>query len=39
MLLVFKVTRKNKYAVQASTLLLQNHFVFTERMRQQLLYS
>ena len=39
MLLVFKVTRKNKYAVQASTLLLQNHFIFTERMRQQLLYS
>ena len=39
MLLVFEVTRKNKYAVQASTLLLQNHFIFTERMRQQLLHS
>lgn len=38
MLLIFRVTNKRKYAIQAATLLLQN-YVFTERMRNQLLYS
>lgn len=39
MLLIFRVTNKRKYAIQAATLLLQNYYVFTERMRNQLLYS
>ena len=39
MLLLFKMTNKRKYAIQASTLLLQYQFIFTERMRNQLLWS
>lgn len=39
MLLLFKMTNKRKYSIQASTLLLQYHFIFTERMRNQLLWS
>lgn len=39
MLLIFKATDKRKYAIQASTLLFQHHYIFTERMRSQLLWS
>jgi L1 cell adhesion molecule like protein len=39
LLLVFKATNKNKYAAQAATLLLQYNYVFTERMKNQLLWS
>lgn len=39
LLLVFKATNKRKYAVQAATLLIQYHFIFTERMKQQLMWS
>lgn len=38
-LLIFKATNKRKYAIQASTLLFQYYFIFSERMRQQLLWS
>ena len=37
MFLVFKVTDKRKYAIQAFNMLAQYHFLFTERMRHQLL--
>ena len=39
MLLIFKVTDKRKYSIQAATLLLQHEFLFTERLREQLLWS
>ena len=39
MLLLFKMTNKRKYSIQASILLLQYEFIFTERMRNQLLWS
>lgn len=38
-LLTFKATNKRKYAIQASTLLLQYYFIFSERMKKQLLWS
>jgi L1 cell adhesion molecule like protein len=39
MLLLFKAKAKRKYAVQAATMLLQYHYLFTERMKHQLLWS
>ena len=39
LLLVFKATNKNKYALQAAILLFQYHFLFTDRMKHQLLWS
>ena len=39
MMLLFKATNKYKYAVQASRLLFQYYFTFTERMKHQLLWS
>ena len=39
MLLIFRATNKRKYSIQAATLLLQYHFVFTERMKEQLVWS
>lgn len=39
MLLLFKAKDKRKYAVQAATILLQYHYLFTERMKHQLLWS
>jgi L1 cell adhesion molecule like protein len=39
MLLLFKANNKRKYAIQAATLLLQYHFLFNERMKQQLMWS
>ena len=39
LLLIFKVTDKRKYAVQAVTLLFQYEFFFTERMKHQLLWN
>ena len=38
-LLIFKAKQKRKYAIQAATILLQYHFTFTERMKQQLIWS
>ena len=38
-LLVFKATNKNKYALQAAILLFQYHFLFMDRMKHQLLWS
>lgn len=39
LLLVFKSTGKRKYSIQAGTLLLQYHYLFTERMKAQLIWS
>lgn len=39
LLLVFKATNKRKYAVQAATLILQYEVIFTERMRNQLIWN
>ena len=39
MLLVLKSTGKRKYSIQAATLLLQYHYIFTERMKHQLIWS
>ena len=39
LLLVFKAKNKRKYAIQAATLLMQRHFLFTDRMKHQLLWS
>ena len=38
-LLLFKASQKKNYAIEAFTLLCQFHFVFTERMKQQLVWS
>ena len=38
-LLLFKASQKKKYAIEAFTLLCQFHFVFSERMKQQLIWS
>ena len=38
-LLVFKSARRDKYPVEAFNLLVQFHFIFTERMKMQLLWS
>lgn len=39
LLLIFKATGKRKYSIQAATLLIQYHYLFTERMKHQLLWS
>ena len=38
-LLLFKAARREKYSVEAFNLLVQYHFIFTERMKMQLLWS
>ena len=38
-LLLFKATGRKNYSIEASTLLMQYNFLFTERMRMQLLWS
>ena len=38
-LLLFKAARREKYSVEAFILLVQYHFIFTERMKMQLLWS
>ena len=38
-LLLFKSARHDKYSVEAFNLLVQYHFLFTERMKMQLLWS
>lgn len=39
LLLIFKATNKRKYAIQASTLLFQYHYIFSERLQNQLIWS
>lgn len=39
MMMLFKAKDKRKYAIQASTLLFQFHFLFSDRMAHQLLWS
>lgn len=39
LLLIFKATNKRKYAVQACTLLFQYHYLFSERLKMQLVWS
>ena len=39
MLLLFKAQNKQKYAIQALTMLAQYHFIFNDRMKHQLLWS
>ena len=39
LMLVFKATNKTKYAIQAATLLFQYHYQFTDRMKEQLIWS
>lgn len=39
MLLLFKAKDKRKYAIQAATLLFQYHYLFSERMKHQLIWS
>ena len=40
LLVIFKATGKRKYSIQAATLLFQyNHYIFTDRMKHQLLWS
>jgi L1 cell adhesion molecule like protein len=39
MLLLFKAKNKRKYAIQAATMLFQYHFLLSERMKHQLLWS
>lgn len=39
MLLIFKLAGRFKYSIEAFNLLAQYHFLFTERMRMQLLWS
>ena len=39
LILIFKATGKNKYSIQAATLLFLYHYIFTNRMKQQLLWS
>ena len=39
LLVIFKATGKRKYSIQAATLLFQYHYIFTDRMKHQLLWS
>lgn len=39
LLLIFKATGKRKYSIQAATLLFQYEYLFSERMRHQLIWS
>jgi L1 cell adhesion molecule like protein len=38
-LMLFKATNKHKYSIQAVTMLTQYHFLFSERMSSQLIWS
>ena len=38
-LLLFKASNRKNYSIEAFTLLCQFHFIFSERMKQQLVWS
>ena len=39
LLLIFKTTGRKNYAIEALTILCQCHYIFTQRLAEQLLYN